>query len=642
MKFGDTLAKHKLGGWKYIDYEGLKKLIKESTSGKDDDAKGSNWSSVFLCQLMDQIGDVNSFFLGMEAMLKKRTASYDKATDINGKMAQQLSKMMTNLCKYVVLNYIAVLKICKKHDKHSTTTLVGEVKQTLFTTDFFLSLSNSDLFRNVNEMVKSITKSEGENSEVGKSCPICNESMNVGNTSLPCGHCICWTCLAEATWKSHRQCPLCRKEQVVEPVNLEITTILGSLSQHYFPFNIDGDAEDEMSEEEEEEEDSKKIPSVKTTTTTTVKIKKEYATIKSDNNINVEALSSSNQVVDASLLTTMAKTTPTTTARARPKKRRQNRKRPFGSIRCSKCNKFGLESECCGAKYHVVIRVRRVPQPVRSALLKKAFNTYDEADAARLKIENMYPKVFTSRKGRRKKQKLEKKEESMMPLIKNSPSLTTMVSTAMPSPLLMGQSPRISQGSFDDIAAKVGGGIHNRSMMYDIRKRSSSAISMGSIDSSTSSSKLMLDHPTGGDSAFTMMDKNLHCDEGDNDLVSDLYNQVMLAEARAHAAVEQANLNQQRCRTLEMKLLQTQRTLNNIVTKINTPRSSSSSSQQEQNQQQQGPPRLRTQSKDWHFSPQTSPSKTNRNTTNKLPELANDLFASLDDLDDLSELGVFL
>lgn len=638
MKFGETLAKNKLEGWKYIDYMGLKQLIKESTTQEmDKNSKLPHWSSIFLSQLILQIGSVNSFFLGIESMLKSRTQSYDKTQDMNGIMAKQLSKMMTDLCKYVVLNYIAVLKICKKHDKHSKVTLMGEVKQVLFTSDFFLSLSNSDLFRNVNEMVKSIsTTTSDDKSKVGKSCPICNESMNIGNTSLPCGHCICWTCLAEATWKTHRQCPLCRKEQVVDPVNLEITTILGALSQHYFPFNIDEEL-DGISDEEAE-------------TKTRVKEEKK-STIKSTSSRSSTSDSDSSGVVYGDVLSSssldMQRGGMVTTTN--DKKRRRKRKRPFGSIRCSKCNKFGLEDECCGAKYHVVIRVRRVPQHVRSALLKRAFNTYDEADEARLKIEQMYPKLSSSRKSRRKnladksanqkrnttteevrsedsKSKMEKKMEMhTFP----SPDLAALSGDGM-SPLLMGSSegsPRLRQGSFDLNMAKGG----------DSRERrfSSSATSIASVDSNN----FMFDlrHQDFADS-------NLPGDDRDSDLVSNLYNQVMLAEARAHAAVQQANLNQNRCRTLEVKLAQTQKNLETIITRINkTPREGNDAP----TSAEEGPPRLRTQSMEWQLSsPNQSPSKNSvaHKSPMKLsamPDLSSELFSLLDDTNGLSEFTEF-
>ena len=428
---------------------------------------------------------------------------------------------------------------------------MGEVKQTLFTSDFFLSLSNSSLFRNMNEMLRSI-EPENDKSNVGRQCPICKESMNVGSTTLPCGHTVCWTCLAEATWKTHRQCPLCRKEEVVDPVNLEVTTILGGLSTQYFPINIDGEL-DEISDEEEDE--TKK--QVKTTTITSL-------------------------ATPANLMYSLPQVSSTTTKTS--KKRRRKRKRPFGSIRCSKCNKFGLEDECCGAKYHVVIRVRRVrssriffslcythrsihrltrhtsierhrptpkpleykyartqvPQHVRSALLKKAFNTYvesmfenitchllihlsheskhryKEADEARLKIEQMYPKKSSSRKSRRRnsEDKMAKKEETKKVAPPPPTTTTTMYSFPSPdfgalsgedAPIMVGDtSPRLRPSSFD---------LSNGNGNGRERGFSSSALSIGSTDSSSFNL----------DSNRLLEMNNLPGNADDKDLVSDLY-----------------------------------------------------------------------------------------------------------------------
>jgi len=619
MKFGETFDKNKLEGWKYIRYKALKNLIKASTTEVKQEETGKNtphWSAIFLSQLILQIEDVNTFFLGMERMLQQRCQDYDKRKDLNGLMAKQISKLMKDLCSYVVLNYLAVLKITKKHDKHSCVTLMGEVKQTLFTSDFFLSLSNSSLFRNMNEMLRSI-EPENDKSNVGRQCPICKESMNVGSTTLPCGHTVCWTCLAEATWKTHKQCPLCRKDQVVDPVNLEVTTILGGLSTQYFPINIDGEL-DEISDEEEEEDETKKQG--KTTTTTSL-------------------------ATPANLLYSLPQVSTTTTKTS--KKRRRKRKRPFGSIRCSKCNKFGLEEECCGAKYHVVIRVRRVPQHVRSALLKKAFNTYKEADEARLKIEQMYPKQSSSRKSRRKnsEDKMARKRETQKVSTTTtttngntyhfpSPDFGALSGGDTISPIITGQSPRLRPSSFD---------------LSNGRERglSSSALSIGSTDSSSFNL----------DSNRLLEMNNLPGDAGDKDLVSDLYNQVMLAEARAHAAVQQANLNQLRYRTLEVKLAQTQKNLSNIITHITTPREGDSV-------KEEGPPRLRTQSMEWQLSsPRESPSKTSTKSPIKLvggmstkspiklvggmPELSSEIFSLLDkddftdDFTELAGLGLY-
>ena len=115
------------------------------------------------------------------------------------------------------------------------------------------------------------------------------------------------------------------------------------------------------------------------------------------------------------------------------------------------------------------------------------------------------------------------------------------------------------------------------------------------------------------------------------------YNQVMLAEARAHAAVQQANLNQLRYRTLEVKLAQTQKNLSNIITHITTPREGDSV-------KEEGPPRLRTQSTEWQLSsPRPSPAKkvSTRSPIKLLggmPQLSSEIF---DDFTELAELGLY-
>ena len=122
------------------------------------------------------------------------------------------------------------------------------------------------------------------------------------------------------------------------------------------------------------------------------------------------------------------------------------------------------------------------------------------------------------------------------------------------------------------------------------------------------------------------------------------YNQVMLAEARAHAAVQQANLNQLRYRTLEVKLAQTQKNLNNIITHMNSPREGGSVKEEDRSVQEEGPPRLRTQSMEWQLSsPRPSPAKkvSTRSPIKLLggmPQLSSEIF---DDFTELAELGLY-
>ena len=58
--------------------------------------------------------------------------------------------------------------------------------------------------------------------------------------------------------------------------------------------------------------------------------------------------------------------------------------RRIGSIRCSKCNKFGLRTECCAdALYFVVVRSKFIPKQIQSGIGRRSFQSFKEADVFR-------------------------------------------------------------------------------------------------------------------------------------------------------------------------------------------------------------------------------------------------------------------
>jgi len=70
---------------------------------------------------------------------------------------------------------------------------------------------------------------------------------------------------------------------------------------------------------------------------------------------------------------------------AKPLKKRPE-KRPFGSIRCRSCNRYGLTEECCctpGARYSVMIQSKRVSKDQRKQIRRLSFATVKEAEEFR-------------------------------------------------------------------------------------------------------------------------------------------------------------------------------------------------------------------------------------------------------------------
>merc|ERR1719238_457585 len=73
---------------------------------------------------------------------------------------------------------------------------------------------------------------------------------------------------------------------------------------------------------------------------------------------------------------------------AKLKKRSKKRpeKRPFGSIRCRSCNRYGLTEQCCctpGARYSVMIQSKRVSKEQRKQIRRLSFATVKEAEEFR-------------------------------------------------------------------------------------------------------------------------------------------------------------------------------------------------------------------------------------------------------------------
>ena len=116
MKFGENMKRHMVKGWYYIDYDMLKKLIKERTTVSSESSL-SILETEFLSKIKSQIQDANKFFL-----VKEHTIDSIKSKLIQGNVVEDdqctLSQMLTTLCRWVVLNYLAVLKICKKYQKY--------------------------------------------------------------------------------------------------------------------------------------------------------------------------------------------------------------------------------------------------------------------------------------------------------------------------------------------------------------------------------------------------------------------------------------------------------------------------------------------------------------------------------------------
>ena len=133
MKFGSTLRKSIYLPWKgqYIDYDKLKKLLREH----DDDKP---WTSDDVTQFTEELANVQlekvyNFKTDVQEKLKERTTACEKkleplAIGIKAEEGKELlqevlkeldgiTKEVQELEKYGRINFTAVIKATKKHDK---------------------------------------------------------------------------------------------------------------------------------------------------------------------------------------------------------------------------------------------------------------------------------------------------------------------------------------------------------------------------------------------------------------------------------------------------------------------------------------------------------------------------------------------
>mmetsp|Transcript_52979 Transcript_52979/g.124106 ORF Transcript_52979/g.124106 Transcript_52979/m.124106 type:complete len:425 (-) Transcript_52979:99-1373(-) len=243
MKFGRIMAARRTEDLRYISYDALKHKIKE----QDGDASLESVQA-FHESLQSEITEVDAVFRSQLEQNAGVGVSSDRATRVIAPV---------ELRTYAVLNYLAVLKILKKHDRmmqqirvkqddvlEADRVLSAVSRGLLFQASFCAAMIDSPMFwlsdgacqTQVHAFPSMVSLRGQDSTAQGEedSCPVCLE--NVADPAvLP--HKFCYACLAGCAASGINSCPLCRKEQTLNPVNLEIETILGCASSRYYPGN---------------------------------------------------------------------------------------------------------------------------------------------------------------------------------------------------------------------------------------------------------------------------------------------------------------------------------------------------------------------------------------------------------------------
>ncbi|SOV73712.1 RING zinc finger protein, putative [Plasmodium sp. gorilla clade G3] len=279
MKFGKNIRRemHNHSGMHYINYKVLKKLIKYINNSiiEKELENGNELNKRFEDVLLHDLNIIEETFVKLfkEIMnikkeieknystveifdnndnmkISKECISFD--TLLNILKEKNVSKeffnfciqlsILSNKCKiirtYVIYNYIGLIKILKKKNKHC-----GNIYRNIQITDI-LSRYTWCLSDELPKLISSVNiisdefmqKYTNTNVTIEKYiCPICLSLIHEPVTLNSCFHSFCWKCLATAIQKySIDNCPSCRTKIVYDKNSFKIDGILNQFLEKHF------------------------------------------------------------------------------------------------------------------------------------------------------------------------------------------------------------------------------------------------------------------------------------------------------------------------------------------------------------------------------------------------------------------------
>ena len=177
-------------------------------------------------------------------LVKETTGSIEPDTVLAFEVIRTKLNRFHSLCleldllrKFVVLNYVAVIKILKKLDKNTgQSTKDTFISQELVNEPFYNSTLLSELITKTELYTTQLLMKSTDKVDVllenNFNCAICLQILR-NPVVLSCVHRFCWSCLAQAA-SFGTCCPVCRKVQDLQPSNYRIDGLLQRFINFHF------------------------------------------------------------------------------------------------------------------------------------------------------------------------------------------------------------------------------------------------------------------------------------------------------------------------------------------------------------------------------------------------------------------------
>jgi hypothetical protein len=251
MKFGKRMRSLITKEWEneYVDYKQIKKLLKvleqNLKDGADHDAIVSEFSTLLHAEI-DKVNLAHSRIVDELQVLelpslengigKKWVLPPSKARSLLID-AIEISYKVDGLRRFVVLNSLAIVKITKKFDKYTGSSIKPTVLEQLKSEAFYdgevlESITNEAASLTDRIMIRALPDGDFRINQEKASCPICMCAIK-SPVTLSCSHTFCWSCLSTAVEHHFHSCPLCRKEQSIDPRDYEIDGLMKRFKRVY-------------------------------------------------------------------------------------------------------------------------------------------------------------------------------------------------------------------------------------------------------------------------------------------------------------------------------------------------------------------------------------------------------------------------